>query len=121
MRQGWEIKKLGELCDVKTGKANTEDAENEGVFAFFDRSKNIKRSNKFLFDCEALIMAGEGQTFFPKYYSGKFNLHQRAYALFNFKDFVDIKYNSVGFKHDIAREKPYYMLSNEALITVYKD
>jgi hypothetical protein len=34
---------------------------------------------------------------------------------------VDIKNNSVGFKHDIAREKPHSMSSNEALITVYKD
>jgi hypothetical protein len=34
---------------------------------------------------------------------------------------VDIKNNSVCFKHDIAREKPYYMLSDEALIKVYKD
>ena len=34
---------------------------------------------------------------------------------------VDIKNNSVRFKHDIAREKPHSMSSNEALIKVYKD
>lgn len=34
---------------------------------------------------------------------------------------VDIKNNSVRFNHDIAREKPHSMSSNEALITVYKD
>ena len=82
--KNWESKKLGEVCEIRTGNANTEDAVENGVYAFFDRSKIIKRSSTYLFDCESIIIAGEGATFLPKFYSGKFNLHQRAYAIFNF-------------------------------------
>ena len=90
--KNWESKKLGEVCEIRTGNANTEDAVENGVYAFFDRSKIIKRSSTYLFDCESIIIAGEGATFLPKFYSGKFNLHQRAYAIFNFSRNVDIQY-----------------------------
>ncbi len=92
MKEGWEIKKLGEVCEISTGNANTEDAVENGEYAFFDRSKVIKRSSSYLFDCEAIIIAGEGATFLPKFYSGKFNLHQRAYAIFNFNKTLDIQF-----------------------------
>jgi len=92
MKKGWEMRKLGAICEISTGNANTEDAIENGEFAFFDRSKTIKRSSSYLFDCEAIIIAGEGQTFLPKFYSGKFNLHQRAYAIYNFNKNVDIQY-----------------------------
>ncbi|MCX8515008.1 MAG: restriction endonuclease subunit S [Burkholderiales bacterium] len=92
MKQGWELKKLGDVCEISTGKSNTEDAIDNGDYAFFDRSKVIKKSSKYLFDCDAIIVAGEGQTFLPKFYSGKFDLHQRAYAIFNFDKTVNINY-----------------------------
>ena len=92
MKQGWKLKKLGDVCEISTGKSNTEDAIDNGDFAFFDRSKVIKKSSKYLFDCDAIIVAGEGQTFLPKFYSGKFDLHQRAYAIFNFDKTVNINY-----------------------------
>lgn len=37
-------------------------------------------------------MPGEGAEFLPRHYIGKFDLHQRAYAMFNFSDLVDPKY-----------------------------
>lgn len=92
MKQRWEVKKLGEVCLISTGKSNTEDAVENGNYAFFDRSKIIKKSSKYLFDCDAIIVAGEGQTFLPKFYSGKFDLHQRAYAIFNFDKDVSVHY-----------------------------
>lgn len=92
MKKGWELKRLGHVCKIGTGKSNTEDAVENGAYAFFDRSKIIKRSSRFLFDCEAIIIAGEGQTFLPKFYSGKFDLHQRAYAIYDFDNSIDIKY-----------------------------
>ncbi|MFZ2913683.1 MAG: restriction endonuclease subunit S, partial [Rectinemataceae bacterium] len=47
---------------------------------------------RYLFDCEALIIPGEGKEFLPKYFSGKFDLHQRAYALFDFSNRIDVKF-----------------------------
>jgi type I restriction enzyme, S subunit len=74
----------------------------KGDFIFFDRSKNPKKSNRFLFDCEAIIIAGEGAEFFPKKYNGKFDLHQRAYAIFGFGDHLigDYLYYYITYCHE---------------------
>ncbi|MCF6347626.1 MAG: restriction endonuclease subunit S [Flavobacteriaceae bacterium] len=92
MKKGWEIKKLGDISDIKTGKSNAVDADINGKYTFFDRSKKIKRSNRYLFDCEALIIPGEGSQFFPRYYSGKFDLHQRVYSISNFHKSINIRF-----------------------------
>lgn len=92
MKKDWKTKTLGGICKISTGKSNANEAVENGEYAFFDRSKKEKRSTRFLFDCKALIIPGEGAEFFPRYYSGKFDLHQRAYALFNFDESVNIRF-----------------------------
>ena len=82
----WEIRKLGNYCQIKTGKTDVKDAVENGLYPLFDRSEKIKRSNKYLFDTEAVIIPGEGKDFKPRYYKGKFDLHQRSYAIFDFKN-----------------------------------
>lgn len=82
---------LLEVSSVTTGSSNTIDALNEGLYPFFDRSQIVKRSNKFLFDTEAVIVPGEGMDFIPRYTSGKFDLHQRAYAVIP-KENIDGRY-----------------------------
>ena len=79
--KGWKIEKLGKLSNISTGKCNREDAEEDGAYPLFDRSQETKRSSKWLKDCEAIIVPGEGTTFMPRYYVGKFNLHQRCYCV----------------------------------------
>lgn len=82
----WEIKKLGHISTITTGSSNREDSMLEGEYTFFDRSQDIRKSNRYLFDKEAVIIPGEGQEFTPKYFIGKFDLHQRTYAIFDFKE-----------------------------------
>ncbi|WP_062325206.1 restriction endonuclease subunit S [Holzapfeliella floricola] len=53
---------------------------------FFDRSSEIKYLNTFDFDEEVIVYPGEGSKFYPRYFKGKYSLHQRAYGLYNFKD-----------------------------------
>lgn len=85
----WEEKKLSEIAYITTGSSNREDShEKNGMYTFFDRSEDIRTSNKYLFDSEALIIGGEGSIFKPKYFVGKFDLHQRAYAIMEFKNIV---------------------------------
>lgn len=79
--KGWEYTKLERLANISTGKCNREDAEEDGAYPLFDRSQEIKRSNVWLKDCEAIIVPGEGTSFIPRYYNGKFNLHQRCYCV----------------------------------------
>jgi type I restriction enzyme S subunit len=80
----WRDEKLGEISTITTGSSNREDSVLDGEFVFFDRSQDIRTSNRYLFDKEAIIIPGEGQEFTPKYYIGKFDLHQRTYAIFDF-------------------------------------
>lgn len=80
----WEELPLTDAVKVSTGSSNREDSELEGPYTFFDRSTDIRRSARYLFDCEAVIVGGEGQEFIPKFFKGKFDLHQRAYAIHGF-------------------------------------
>ena len=81
----WKEKMLGQLTKITTGSSNREDSGLDGKYTFFDRSHDIRRSNIYLFDCEAIIVAGEGSDFIPKYFFGKFDLHQRTYAIINYE------------------------------------
>ena len=92
MRNDWQIIPMGQLCSISSGKSDTQDAVEEGAYAFFDRSRIIKRSSRYLYDCEALIIPGEGKEFLPKHFVGKFDLHQRAYALFDFSPQIEVKF-----------------------------
>lgn len=92
MKPLFKIIPMGELCSIKSGKSDTQDAVEDGAYAFFDRSRTIKRSSRYLYDCEALIIPGEGTEFLPRHFRGKFDLHQRAYAIFNFTDRVDVRF-----------------------------
>lgn len=89
---GWRKYKLNEIATIKSGKSNSIDAVADGIYPLFDRSKNVKKSSKYLFDCEAIIVPGEGEDFTPKYYKGKFDLHQRAYAVIPDNQICDGKY-----------------------------
>ena len=92
MTSGWQTIALGQLCSIKSGKSDTKDAVKDGEYAFFDRSRTIKKSTRYLYDCEALIIPGEGTEFLPRHFIGKFDLHQRAYALFDFSNRIDVRF-----------------------------
>ena len=79
--KGWKIERLGNVAKISTGKCNREDAEEDGMYPLFDRSQEIKKSSTWLKDCEAIIIPGEGTSFIPRYFKGKFNLHQRCYCV----------------------------------------
>lgn len=71
----------------------------------FDRSEVVKASNEYFLDCETVILPGEGVRFTPKYYKGKFNLHQRAYALKNFSCSGLFLYYVIYAKKDLLATK----------------
>lgn len=84
----WEQRKCKELCSITTGKSNTQDQFEDGLYPFYIRSDVPVRSNKFLYDCEAVITIGDGQIGKVFHYvNGKFDLHQRCYKM---ADFVGI-------------------------------
>ena len=92
--QGREYR-MGEIATITNGDSNVQDAvtePKEGMYPFFDRSEDIKYLPTFLFDKEALIYPGEGAEFMPRYIKGKFALHQRCYAIFDFEDIVNVQF-----------------------------
>ncbi|MFD2332595.1 restriction endonuclease subunit S [Cohnella sp. GCM10020058] len=90
----WEQRKLGEITQIKTGSSDLQDAVGDGEYPFFVRSENIERSNRWIFDGEAILIPGEGRLGeIYHYINGKFDYHQRVYKISNFTDSVtDGKY-----------------------------
>ena len=80
---GWEIKKLGEVCNISTGKLNANAAVENGKYPFFTCSREIFSIDCFAFDCEAILLAGNNAVgdFNVKHYKGKFNAYQRTYVI----------------------------------------
>jgi type I restriction enzyme S subunit len=104
--EAWEPKTLAEICLLITnGKANAQDHEEDGDYPLFDRSAVIKKSSEFMFDTEAVILPGEGMRFVPKYFRGKFNLHQRAYALMRHQGDGRFVYHSLDYFQEALAEK----------------
>ena len=84
--------KLGNIAQITNGSGDVQDAVSDyqnGLYPFFDRSDEMKYFRDYSFDAEAIIYAGEGAEFLPRYYNGKFALHQRCYAITTFSsDFL---------------------------------
>ena len=92
--QGIEYR-MGDIVTITNGNSNVQDAvtqSKDGLYPFFDRSEDIKYLPTFLFDKEAIIYPGEGTEFMPRYFKGKFALHQRCYAIFDFNEIINARF-----------------------------
>jgi type I restriction enzyme, S subunit len=81
----WRMKRLGEIAHIKTGGRNNQDKIEEGAYPFFVRSAAVERINSYSHDCEAILIPGEGGigSIFH-YIHGRFDVHQRVYAITQF-------------------------------------
>lgn len=86
----WDKKSLYNICKIETGKLDVNAMVEDGGYPFFTCSKQVYRIDKYAYNCEALLMAGNGDIGDIKYYDGKFNAYQRTYVLYDFS--CDIKY-----------------------------
>ena len=92
--QGIEYR-MGDIVTITNGNSNVQDAvtqSKDDLYPFFDRSEDIKYLPTFLFDKEAIIYPGEGTEFMPRYFKGKFALHQRCYAIFDFNEIINARF-----------------------------
>lgn len=76
----WPVKKLGDLTFITTGKLDANASDIDGAYPFFTCAMKPLLINKFAFDCEAVLIAGNGDLN-VKYYEGKFNAYQRTYVI----------------------------------------
>lgn len=82
----WKKVKLGDICNITTGKIDANAMESNGIYPFFTCAKEIYRINKYAFDTEALLISGNGEYVgYIHYCKGKFNAYQRTYVLDKFK------------------------------------
>ena len=81
----WEVRKLGDVSAIKTGKKNNEDKVENGAYPFFVRSQTVERINTYSYDGEAVLVPGEGGigSIFH-YINGRFDYHQRVYKISDF-------------------------------------
>lgn len=90
----WEQRKVKDVCEISTGKSNTQDRIEDGIYPFYVRSPIIERSNRYLYDEEAVLTVGDGVGTGKVYHyvNGKYDLHQRVYRMFDFKNGALAKY-----------------------------
>ncbi|EGO9490579.1 restriction endonuclease subunit S [Enterococcus faecalis] len=102
--EAWEQRKSKELCTISTGKGNTQDKIDDGIYPFYVRSATIEKSNDYLYDQEAVLTVGDGvgtgKVF--HYVNGKYNLHQRVYRMYDF-NYVSAKYFYYYFSNNFYK------------------
>ncbi|WP_270431316.1 restriction endonuclease subunit S [Holdemanella biformis] len=72
--------KVGEITKIKTGKLDANASSADGKYPFFTCSKDPLRINSYSYDCECVLVAGNGDLN-VKYYNGKFDAYQRTYII----------------------------------------
>ena len=111
--------KLGDICQITTGKLDANAPVDNGIYPFFTCAEQPFKIDSFAFDTEALLISGNGANLgYINYYHGKFNAYQRTYVLDIFSE--NIQYIKWALKvllpKRIAIEKsssntPYIVLS----------
>ena len=79
----YPVLKWNDVFSTTTGKLDSNAAVYSGEYPFFTCSKEVLRIDKYAFEQEALLLAGNNAAgkYDVKYYNGKFNAYQRTYVL----------------------------------------
>mgnify|MGYP000953607680 CR=1 FL=1 len=72
--------KLGSLTNIRTGKLDANKSSENGQYPFFTCSRETLRIDSYSYDCECVLVAGNGDLN-VKYYEGKFDAYQRTYII----------------------------------------
>lgn len=101
----WEVVRLRYLGKIDTGNKDTQDSVEEGQFPFFVRSDTIEKLDTYSFDTEAVMTSGDGAGVCKIYhhFEGKFALHQRMYAVYDFNNVLG-KYVYYSMKANFEKE-----------------
>ena len=79
----YETKKLKDISIIKTGKLDSNAAVENGEYPFFTCDPTTLRIDKWAYDTEAVLLAGNNASgnYTAKYYKGRFNAYQRTYII----------------------------------------
>lgn len=112
---------LTRAFDFTTGKLDSNAAVNGGQYPFFTCAKEVFSIDKFAFDCEALLLAGNNASaiYDVKYYHGKFNAYQRTYVIqVNEKYDLSYLYAKISLENLLKDMKRFSKGSNTKYLTM---
>lgn len=72
--------RIGDLTKIRTGKLDANASSEDGQYPFFTCSKEPLKISTYSYDCECVLVAGNGDLN-VKYYNGKFDAYQRTYII----------------------------------------
>ncbi len=93
--EGWKTIELSSITPIVTGKKDANYGTTDGLYPFFTCAQEPIKAPSYSFDCEAVILAGNGD-FNVKLHRGKFEAYQRTYVFSPFeKKHLYLLYNAV--------------------------
>lgn len=101
----WSVSKIDDMAIVRTGSRDTQNRVDDGKYPFFVRSDKIERINSWALDCPAVLTSGDGVGVGKNihYYEGRFDFHQRVYAIYDFDQRLDAKFFFQFFRESFLR------------------
>ena len=94
--EGWEVLQLEQIAPILTGKKDANFSTEDGQYPFFTCAQEPLLAPSYSFDCDAVILAGNGD-FNVKLYRGQFEAYQRTYVLSpNNKDYLFLLFHAVS-------------------------
>ena len=77
--KGWKKVYMPDIAPIVTGKKDANFGTDDGKYLFFTCSQEPIKAPSYSFDCDAVILAGNGD-FNVKLYRGQFEAYQRTYV-----------------------------------------
>lgn len=94
--EGWGQSSLERIAPILTGKKDANFSTEDGQYPFFTCAQAPLQAPLYSFDCDAVILAGNGD-FNVKLYRGQFEAYQRTYVLSPYsKELLYMLYHAVS-------------------------
>ena len=96
MPLSWSKIRLKNLVKIRTGNEDTQNATPNGKYRFYVRSPIVERCDRYTFEGEAILVAGDGAGAGRIFHlvNGRYAVHQRVYCLSDFKYNLDYSRHS---------------------------
>jgi type I restriction enzyme S subunit len=94
----WDVKQLGSLTAITTGRKDVNEGNPAGEYPFFTCSRTHTFSDHYSFDTEAILIAGNGEVGNLNYYKGRFEAYQRTYVVHKFATPVRYIWHQLNYR-----------------------
>lgn len=103
-----------------TGKLDSNAAVEGGTYPFFTCAREDFAIDKYAFDCEALLLAGNNANadYSVKHYKGKFNAYQRTYVITINESLLTYEYARIALEYMLGDLKRFSKGSNTKYLTM---